>query len=443
MNETGVLSILADWNFWGNFQESLRNRNLYIDKIEQLFSDRLVTVLFGVRRAGKSSMTYLFLQKRIREKQIDGKNTLIINLEDPRFPPKMDSSDLFRVYEIYLKQLDPAKPVIVLDEAQNVQDWEKFVRYLVEAKKSRVVVTGSSSKLLASEISTALTGRHVDIEVFPLSFKELLEFRGVQIETMLEMAKERIRIKRMLDEYAEWGGFPEVVLSNTALRKRELLTRYFDDIVIKDVVKRFGIREIEKLERLANIFIANIATLQSYNKLKVRVGASLDTVERFSRYLEMARMFFYMKRFDYSVGRQVRSINKVYAIDPGLYSVKGFRFSENYGKIAENLVAIELFRQRSFNSQLEIFYWKDYHQKEVDFVIKEGIRIKQLIQVCWHLSATKTHKREVTSLLKASAELQCHNLFVITNDYEATEEMAWNGHQAMIQYLPLWKWLLL
>jgi len=247
----------------------------------------------------------------------------------------------------------------------------------------------------------------------------------------------------MFDEYAEWGGFPEVVLSNSALQKRELLTRYFDDIVIKDVVKRFGIREIEKLERLANIFIANIATLQSLNKLKGSIGASLDTIQRFSNYLEMARMFFCVKKFDYSVGAQVRSISKVYAIDPGLYSVKGFRFSENYGKVAENLVAIELVRRRAFNAQLEIYYWRDYQQKEVDFVVKEGTGVKQLIQVCWDLSAAKTRKREITSLLKASAELQCQDLLVVTNDYEDTDEMTWNGTTGTIRYMPLRKWLLI
>jgi len=442
MTETELLSILADWNYWGNFNEQPRERPQYLDRMEELFSERTATVLLGVRRAGKSSLAYLFIQRNIAKRRFQEKDSLIVNFEDPRFRYPMTSEDLFGMYEIYLKHLAPSKPLVVLDEVQNVEGWEKFVRFLLETKKANVMVTGSSSKLLGQEISTALTGRHVDIEVFPLSFTEFLHFKDLPVTGDVDIATHKIEIMRFLDQYAEWGGFPEVVLSSSIARKRELVTRYFEDIVIKDVVRRFGIKEIDKLERLANILVANIATLQSYNKLKVPLATSVHTVERFSKYLEISRMFFFLKKFDYSTGRQMRSINKVYVTDPGLYTVKGFRFSENAGRIAENLVAVELLRRRSFNPLLEIYYSRNYQQQEVDFVVKEGPRVKQLIQVCWDVSDERTRRRETSALFKASADLKCDDLLVITSNYEADETMKRNGVERTVRFVTLWRWLL-
>jgi predicted AAA+ superfamily ATPase len=258
----------------------------------------------------------------------------------------------------------------------------------------------------------------------------------------VDIARHKIDLMRFLDEYAEWGGFPEVVLSSSVVRRRELLTRYFEDIVIKDVVRRFGIKEFDKLERLANILVANIATLQSYNKLKVPLATSVHTVERFSKYLEISRMFFFLKKFDYSAGRQMRSINKVYVTDPGLYTVKGFRFSENAGRVAENLVAVELLRKRSLNPQLELYYWRNYQQQEVDFVVKEGARVKQLIQVCWDVSNERTRRRETSALLKAGTDMKCNDLLIVTNNYEAEETIKRNGVKKTVRFLPLWRWLL-
>jgi hypothetical protein len=442
MSETEILHILVDWNYWGNFRERPRNRPGYLAKMEQLFSGKTAMVLLGVRRSGKSSLIYLFLNHGFEKKQFEAKDTLLVNFEDPRFHLPLTSADLFKIYEIYLKHCDPQQPIVVLDEVQNVEAWEKFVRYLLEAKKTRVIVTGSSSKTLGREISTVLTGRHVDIEVFPLSFHEYLSFRELDVSGEMDIAKHRVAIRRYFDEYLHWGGFPEVMLSETEVRKRELLLRYFDDILIKDVVKRFGIKEIEKLEQMANLLIANVATLQSLNKLKDRLGISLNTVERFLSYLETARMFGAVKKFDYSAGGQIRSVSKVYVVDLGLYAVKGFKFSENYGRLAENLVAVELFRRHAFNSLLEIYYWKDQQQREVDFVVKAGTKIEQLLQVCWELSDERTREREIKSLAKAGIELDCDDLLVITADEEGTQTVRQNGTEKNIRFVPLWRWLL-
>jgi predicted AAA+ superfamily ATPase len=235
-----------------------------------------------------------------------------------------------------------------------------------------------------------------------------------------------------------WGGFPEVVLSPSEPRKRELLQRYFEDILMKDVVKRFGVKQVAKLENLASVLLANISTPQSFNKLKQKTGLSLDSVERFCGFLESARLFFFLKKFDYSVGAQVLAPRKVFVSDHGFYSVKGFRFSENYGRVTENVAALELFRRRASNPRLEVFYWRDYEGREVDFVVKEGAAVKQLVQVTAANSFDEVGGRETRSLLAASNELKCGNLLVLTKDLEGERRVK----GTRVRFTPLWKWLL-
>jgi hypothetical protein len=153
-------------------------------------------------------------------------------------------------------------------------------------------------------------------------------------------------------------------------------------------------------------------------------------------------MFGAVKKFDYSVGGQIRSVSKVYVVDLGFYAVKGFKFSENDGRLAENLVAVELFRQRAFNSLLEIYYWKDQQQREVDFVVKRGAKVTQLLQVCWNVSDERTREREIKSLAKAGIELDCDDLLVVTADEDGTQTVRQNGTEKNIRFVPLWRWLL-
>lgn len=441
MNATEILNILADWNYWGSFRTQLLQRTPYLRKMRTLFSDKEALALVGIRRAGKSSLVHLYLQEMFAKKALAAKQSLIINFEDPRFSGRLDGADLHQIYEVYLRQLKPEKPLVVLDEVQNVEGWERFVRYLLEAQNAQVIVTGSSSKLLSSELATVLTGRHIDIEVFPLSFKELLDFKGIAHCSDVDAAKNRIAIQSEMDAYLRWGGFPEVVLSNAGERKRELLAHYFDDILSKDLVKRFNIKEVQKMEQLAHLFVTNTAALQSFNRLKDLLQLSLDTVQRFARYFEMVRLFYFIKKYEYSLGKQMRSTHKVYLADNGFYEARGFRFSDNIGRLAENCVAVELFKRRTF-SPLEIYYWKDYQQREVDFVVKEQRYVRQLIQVCWDISNEGTLKREVTSLLRASRELNCDDLLVVTENADFEREYQNNGVSRKIRFVPLWRWML-
>jgi predicted AAA+ superfamily ATPase len=432
-----ILEILTDWNLWGNYKAELIERKDYIRRLRILMKGRGAVVIKGVRRSGKSSLTYLLL-KKLLEDGPKAEDTLVVNLEDPRFPSILDNKMLMSVYETYLEALNPSeRHIVVLDEVQPVRGWERFVRYLSEAKKTKVIVTGSSSKLLSDEYSTLLAGRYLDVEVFPLAFREFLDFKGIRIKDELDAIKSRHKIKNLLSEYIEFGGFPEVALAERKM-KGELIRRYFTDIIIKDVTKRFGIKEIDKLEGLAKIYLSNISILHSFNKLKNVLGISLDTVERFSKYLNTVRLIFLLPKFSYSIKQQILTQKKVYCIDTGFVNSIGFRFSENLGRIAENLVFLQLLRRKEQNPSLELYYWRDYHQREVDFVIKEGTSVKELIQVCWDLADEETKRREIKGLLKAMDEFRLKKGLVITEDFEGKETLKGKG----IVYTPLWKWLL-
>jgi hypothetical protein len=232
----------------------------------------------------------------------------------------------------------------------------------------------------------------------------------------------------------QWGGFPEVVLSEN---KKLLLLSYFDDILTKDIEKRFKIKRSELLRTLTRFYLTNISGRITFNSVRKFLDTATITVQKFSSYLEEANLIFFIKRFSYSLKEQEKSYQKVYTTDIGMANAVGFRFSENLGKIAENLVAIELKRKRSFNPNLEIYYYY-FNDKEVDFVIKDGLKVINLIQVCWNISDFGVKKRELKSLLIAMEKFNLKEAIVITEDYEYEEKI----DKKTIKYIPVWKWLL-
>ena len=278
---------------------------------------------------------------------------------------------------------------------------------------------------MASELATVLTGRHVVVS--PLDFKEFLLFKSIEIKDELDLISKKIEIKGALSEWVESGGFPEVVLSE---EKKQLLLRYFEDVITRDVEKRHKVRKGEKLKTLAKFYLTNIGNPITFSSLSKFLKISKNTIEKFSTYLEEAYLLFFIKKFSFK--EQEKSPRKVYSVDTGLANAIGFRFSENRGRLMENVVALELLRKKSLNPGLEFYYWKDYYKNEVDFVVKEGLDVDQLIQVTY--ATDKVEERETKSLIKASKELKCKNMIIITRDYE--------GMVDGIRCLPLWKWLL-
>lgn len=415
MTNNQILKALSDWNFWGSFNFTSLERPGYIKNLERLFNIGEIITVHGIRRAGKSTIINQFIQNMIKA-GFEKNNTLIINLEDPRFSG-LTVVDLQKIYETYVLEINPsAKPIIVLDEAQEVKEWEKFARMLHETGKAKVIVSGSSSKLLSEEYATLLSGRHIDIEVFPLSFWEFLEFKKINHADKTDFIKNSFIIKRLLKEYLTFGGFPKICTLTNETDKRILLSSYFQDILISDIQKRHKIREVQKLVDLAKYYMTNLSTLQSCNKISKNLNMNLNTVERFSSFFSTARLLSFVNKFSYSYKSQLLSQKKVYAIDQGLRSVSGFQFSEDMGRLLENSIYVELLRRRK-----EVYYYKTKNGYEVDFCTKDGLVVTNLIQVCFNLEDNETKKREIKSLVNASKETGCKNLVIITFDEEGEE----------------------
>ncbi len=428
MQNKEIIRILHDWNLWEHDLKTGIFRPSYVHKLKGFIETGQIVTITGSRRSGKSfimKQTMEFLMKNGWERT----RFLFVNFEDPRFT-ELNLSLLQQIYETYIEYIKPSgKPIIFLDEIQEIEGWERWVRSIHELDKAHVVVSGSNAKLLSDELGTLLTGRHLSFQVFPLSFIEYLQFHNCPIENS-------DGIKSYMHDYVAYGGFPEVVLKD---QKKEILLNYFDDIITKDVVKRFKVRKINDLKNLAKYYLTNPAALSSYNALEKFLGLSQETIEKFSRFFEQVYLIFFINRFSYKYREQIKSPKKIYSIDPGLANAIGFRFMDTSGPILENLVFIELMRRKALNPLLEIFYWKDESHKEVDFVVKEGLNVVSLLQVCWNIHHPKTKERELRSLLKAMKEFKLTEGLVITEDYTHEEVIDAYYH---IHYLSLEKWLL-
>lgn len=435
MDKNEVLAILKDWNDWEGQQDIGTVRSAYLNRLESLItgSNQIITIT-GPRRAGKS---YLMRQmaRRLSDKGVKRENILFVNFEDPRFA-SLDTKLLAQVYDVYRGFLFPTDiPYIFLDEIQEVAGWEKWVRTMHELKKAKIIVSGSNAHLLSRELGTLLTGRHLDLTVFPLSFAEYLTFNKMEVKNAFDIVGKEAEIDGLLHKYIEAGSFPEVALS---VKKTEVLLNYFDDLLTKDLLKRFRVRKTPAMKTLIKYYLSNAGNLVTFTSAGKSLQVHTNTIERFSGYFEDVYLIFLLKRFSYKVREQEKSPRKIYAIDTGLCNSLGFRFSENIGRLAENIVFLALKRKQILDPQVELFYWKDAQHREVDFVIKENLKVTSMIQVCWNMRDEKTRNRELRSLQKAMKDLNITNATVITDAAEGEEKL--NGYT--VKMVPLRKWLL-
>lgn len=435
MDKNEIKRILEDWNFWNNDLSVGVNRTLYLNVLEKTLPSEQVKVIIGARRSGKS---YIMRQlaKHLQELGVSKNNILIVNFEDPRFTG-LDTKLIQLIFDTYLEYQKPQGNAVYvfLDEIQEVPGWEKWVRTMQELKKANIIVSGSNAKLLSSELATVLTGRHLDTTVLPLSFVEFLEFNNIKVKNEAELIRNNIETKRFLGEFLKFGSFPLVIFSQ---EKEKILLSYYDDVINKDLVKRYKIRKAEEIKSLIKFYLSNISSPITFNSSGKFLKMSTQSVERFSNYLEASYLVFFLKRFSFKVKEQEKSPRKVYAVDAGLANTIGFRFSGNFGKLAENVVFLELKRRSYFNSRMEIYYWKSLAQEEVDFVVKEDTEVKELIQVCWNVGDMNTKKRETKALLKAMDEFKLKKGLIITEDFEGEED--YDGKK--VQYVSLRRWLL-
>jgi len=401
-------------------REKIIEREL-LPNLPKFLSYPNVLAILGVRRCGKSILSW-----QVFKDQKFG----YVNFDDERLRG-LKAEDLNNVlqafYELYGSNLEN----IVLDEIQNVEAWELFVNRLRRSK--RVIITGSNSKLLSGELATHLTGRHVDFTLMPFSFREYLTYNEINLEAIT--TPKRAQIFEKLQSYLKDGGFPEFPKFG-----RKILRIIYEDIVIKDVIGRKKVKKEGELRKVARFLISNFSKEFTYSSLKeITTAKHLSTISDWVHELEEAYLIAKLERFSFKLKQSFIAPKKIYCIDNGLINVVGFSTSENMGRLMENLVAIELLRRRNYwFDDWEIYYWKDHQQNEVDFVVKEKLTIKQLIQVTYASSKDEIGKREIKALMKASELLKCKNLLVITWDYEDKIKI----ENKEVVFKPLWKWLL-
>ncbi len=393
--------------------------------------NKAITVV-GLRRVGKTYLLYQTI-KALLDMGESMERMFYINFEDERLSD-LSGENLTKIVEIYKKRNpDFGVMYLFLDEIQNVPGWEKFVRRLIERKNARIYLTGSSSKLLSGEIATSLRGRSLTYHLFPLSFWEFLSFKGFKVGDVLT-EEDRGLLKRYLEEYVQFGGFPELCCYGDILKIRTL-QEYFDMVLYKDIVERYGIEKIDVMRALMRIVVKNFANRISVRKIYdilLSSGRKLskNKMYEYFSYLEEIGFVVPLRRFSFSELQSAGSIPKFYLVDVGFPTIFGMK---DMGRRMENTVAMELQRRKHyFRPTMDVSYYL-YRNGEVDFVVNEGFEVKELIQVCYDPTDSLTRKREERSLLELSRRVGCKNLTVITWDYEEDGE---------INYVPLWKWLL-
>ena len=405
----------------------LLNRD-YLERVDVVIkadylTTGLIKLITGPRRAGKSVIALQLLK---------GKNFAYLNFDDDQLLKSFDEDAVVQT----LNELYPGYQYLVLDEIQNLPGWELWVSKLYR-RGVNLIVTGSNAKLLSREMATSLTGRYLQIPVYPFSFAEQLAFQkaGITDEESLTPA----RMGTMLNDLNTWllnGGFPEVALNPSILRN--YLSTLFDSILLKDIIRRFRIRQSQQLYDLSNYLLANYTNLYSYSQLKLDQNfKSVATIQKFVGYLAEPYLFVNLTRYDTKIKLQQKSSRKSYIIDNGFIQARSFELSPNYGRLLENVVFIELLR-RNFQPELDLFYYRTRNDREIDFVCRNGHRVEHLIQVCYDISNPRTLKREIDSLVEASTELACTDLLLITWDRE--EIIQEKG--SAIRLVPAWKWLI-
>ena len=419
-----IIEIVQEWNPWWEKKESVkglegRQRPEYNDLLDSI-SIKEITIITGIRRSGKSTLMYQMVDNIIKSGALP-EQILFINLEDK----KLAGTNLDEIYKAYRENLNPEKKAyIFLDEVHKMQGWESWIRKKYDLKTNdKFIISGSCSYLLKKEYSTLLTGRNLTFEVFPLSFKEYIEFQGITITSNIILEKTRHLVINKLNNYLKQGGFPEIFFKEERY-KTKVLEQYFDDILYKDIIDRYNINS-QKTKDLALFFATNFTGIISLRGVRGSLGLSYDVIKDYMSYFNDAFLFFTIDHFSYSFKEQKTLPPKIYCIDNGLRNAVSFKFSKDAGKLAENAVFIDLKRRNR-----DIYYWAG--NGEVDFVVKNRDNSLTAINVSY---TNDLDEREINALLEFKDNFEkAKDLVLITKDLEAKK----NG----VKLMPLWKWLI-
>lgn len=407
--------VIDTWQDWKARTDRIRRPRA----IRPMLPKENALALIGVRRCGKTFIATELLCSEEKEP------SLYMNFEDPLFVKNNEVRILDELISVYTEFSQVAPQILLFDEIHNIENWERWARKIIDLQQTRLIVTGSSAKMLSSDLATSLTGRSVTETVWPLSFSEFLQFS----EKNPRNENEHLGALR---EYMHLGGFPQIVLSENEEEKEKLLKQYFNDILYNDVIKRNQIRSADKLEKLARFYLSNSAALHSCNSVRKAFGVSVDMAIDYTRFLQEAFLIFQMNRYHPNLKTQLRDSKKIYAVDTGLRNQNAFAPNPDFGKLTENIVYLEIRRRGK-----EPYYFQE--NGEVDFLITDNGKPIEAIQVCYdNLEDPKTYDREYRSLLEGLQATGLDEGLILTKSRE--ERTKREGKN--IIFMPLYKWLL-
>lgn len=412
--------VFEEWNAYARKKE-LKPRATDLDKIESDAKLKIVAIT-GMRRSGKSSILILLLQKLIKE----NKKAAYINLEDSRI------KDSKTVLDDIIKWFGDSG-YLLLDEITSAPDWEGWLARSHELLKGRLNLIVSSSRKKLAVPSKPLRGRIIPCELYPLSFREFLHFKGMEAErTTAGIGK----IEKALNDYLVYGGFPEAALLSDNTDKIRLLNSYFRDIIGLDVAEMAD-ESITTVELFGKYIIETShfsasKCLNFFKSLGHKIGK--QSILELERHSQDAYLFFFSPIFSYTIKDRLQYPRKAYLGDTGfMYSISG---KTDMGRLFENAVFLEL--KRRILPMQSIGYWRNKEGIETDFVVREGLSAKEIIQVAYETDSEKTNEREIRGLAACAKELGLKNGLIITKSKEGAETV--DGIK--VRFVPLWKWFL-
>ena len=382
----------------------------------------LIITVPGVRRAGKSSLLMLTVNKLLAS-GVKREQILWVNFDDERLDrmPTEELDEVLQAYREMYPDIELKDVYMFFDEIQNIDGWDLFVLRVFKSYCRNVYVTGSNAKLLSSEISTALRGWTLDYEMLPLSFREFCRFKGIDAHSYLE--SDKAKRYAAMEEYIHGGGFPKVVLSTDKSMKLRLLQGYFNTMLFRDLAERHAIKNIEALRYFLKRVMQNLTKTTSINAIandmrSNGVSVSKDDLYNWADWAVEAYLFVRYPKYSRSLVKENQSLRKYYVIDTGMRQAVLMPQSEDKGKLLENIVALELFRRRGADRKM--FYWQD--GRECDFVVQREEHVEELIQVTWDIEDEDTRKREIDGIKEAAKGTNCNKLTIVTRERKETIE---------------------
>ncbi len=429
INQEVLLTIIAEW-LEEDKLPSLVPRQYHGIDLEKL---KRILAIVGPRRSGKTYFMYQLIQSLLETGRYTKQDILFVDFEDYRLGA-FSEDDMDALF-VAFHQLTGRHPrFLFLDEVQHLPNWSRVLRTLHNRRRFGIIVSGSNSRLLHGDVATELRGRYEDVRMLPFSFREYLSYKELSPGPAELHTAARGTIMAALEEYFNHGGFPEVVLAGSASERRKLLQNYFRTIFYKDILERHNIRARYVLDAVMNEVLETYSDTFSISRFEKHLKSSglpgsKRTISNYLHHLQEAFFVIVNEKFSFSPRRRAMNPKKVYLMDTG-FAALGRPFSENRGKILENLVAIEFFRREQ-----DAYYFKG--RNECDFIIKSGLKPVQALQVCWELNA-RNEKREMSGLLEACRSLELASGKILTFSQE--EKRTIDGRE--ITVFPVWKWLI-